>query len=138
VAGTRVYGGWEVYGVPKPEWGTKRICQACETRFYDLNHRPILCPKCNAEFVFEVPGKSRRLQEADPVVAKKPMVEKAPGSAGEEVAAVLEAIPDVVETAEAIGTGDRKEENLIEDTSELGEDEDDMAEVIENMEEPEE
>ncbi|NJO32133.1 MAG: hypothetical protein HC869_02420 [Rhodospirillales bacterium] len=28
--------------------GTKRVCQACETRFYDLARAPILCPSCGA------------------------------------------------------------------------------------------
>ena len=28
----------------KPEWGTKRICQACGKKFYDLNKSPIICP----------------------------------------------------------------------------------------------
>lgn len=30
----------------KPEWGTKRTCQSCETFFYDMKKDPITCPKC--------------------------------------------------------------------------------------------
>jgi uncharacterized protein (TIGR02300 family) len=30
----------------KPELGTKRLCAKCSTRFYDLFHSPIVCPKC--------------------------------------------------------------------------------------------
>jgi uncharacterized protein (TIGR02300 family) len=30
--------------------GTKRVCQACETRFYDLLRVPIMCPSCGAEY----------------------------------------------------------------------------------------
>ncbi len=30
----------------KPEWGTKRTCQSCDTFFYDLKKDPITCPKC--------------------------------------------------------------------------------------------
>jgi uncharacterized protein (TIGR02300 family) len=30
----------------KPELGTKRLCASCGTRFYDLVHSPITCPKC--------------------------------------------------------------------------------------------
>jgi uncharacterized protein (TIGR02300 family) len=26
--------------------GTKRTCQACEARFYDLSRNPIVCPMC--------------------------------------------------------------------------------------------
>jgi uncharacterized protein (TIGR02300 family) len=31
--------------------GTKRICQACAVRFYDLLREPIVCPSCGARFV---------------------------------------------------------------------------------------
>jgi len=30
--------------------GTKRTCQACEVRFYDLDRSPIVCPSCGAHF----------------------------------------------------------------------------------------
>jgi uncharacterized protein (TIGR02300 family) len=29
--------------------GTKRVCFACEVRFYDLVRDPIICPACGAE-----------------------------------------------------------------------------------------
>jgi uncharacterized protein (TIGR02300 family) len=32
------------------ERGTKRTCQACGSRFYDLNRDPITCPACQAVF----------------------------------------------------------------------------------------
>ncbi|MCP8940573.1 TIGR02300 family protein [Alsobacter sp. SYSU M60028] len=35
----------------KPELGTKRHCQSCGAKFYDLNKDPIICPKCGAAFV---------------------------------------------------------------------------------------
>ena len=31
--------------------GTKRACQTCETRFYDLAREPIVCPSCGAPYV---------------------------------------------------------------------------------------
>ena len=34
----------------KPEWGTKRICQACGKKFYDLKNSPIICPYCGVEY----------------------------------------------------------------------------------------
>ena len=34
----------------KPEWGKKRICTYCNTKYYDLNKSPIICPSCGAEF----------------------------------------------------------------------------------------
>jgi uncharacterized protein (TIGR02300 family) len=30
--------------------GTKRTCQACEIRFYDLGRNPIVCPMCGADY----------------------------------------------------------------------------------------
>ena len=30
--------------------GTKRTCQACEVRFYDLARSPIVCPACGAHY----------------------------------------------------------------------------------------
>ncbi len=29
--------------------GTKRVCQSCEVRFYDLARDPIVCPACGAK-----------------------------------------------------------------------------------------
>ena len=35
----------------KPEWGTKRTCPHCGTRFYDLgNDDPVHCIACEKEF----------------------------------------------------------------------------------------
>ena len=34
----------------KTEWGKKRICTYCNTKYYDLNKSPIICPSCGAEF----------------------------------------------------------------------------------------
>jgi uncharacterized protein (TIGR02300 family) len=39
--------------MPKDEWGTKRICPTCSTRFYDLRHDPLACPNCGAIFTLE-------------------------------------------------------------------------------------
>jgi uncharacterized protein (TIGR02300 family) len=38
--------------VAKPQLGTKRICPACGSKYYDLNRDPITCPNCGT--VFEV------------------------------------------------------------------------------------
>ena len=34
----------------KDKLGTKQLCPSCEARFYDLNKRPAVCPKCGEEF----------------------------------------------------------------------------------------
>ena len=43
-----------------PEWGTKRQCPKCGTRFYDLgNFEPIVCIDCEHKFKPEVILKSK-------------------------------------------------------------------------------
>lgn len=34
----------------KEEWGTKRLCPHCATRFFDLRKDPMTCPACGAQF----------------------------------------------------------------------------------------
>lgn len=36
--------------MPKEEWGVKRVCPKCATRFYDLQNDPMTCPSCGAIF----------------------------------------------------------------------------------------
>ena len=108
----------------KPEWGIKRICQSCGTRFYDLRRSPIQCPKCGTVFDPDVLVKARRPRPAPP----PPVV----------VAEVPAAEPALVEEGAVAGEiAEGEEEEVIEDASELGEDEDDVAEVIENVDEEE-
>jgi len=114
-----------VLPVTKPEWGTKRICQSCGTRFYDLRRTPIECPKCGTIFDPEALIKARRPRQAPAPVPAVPV---------EPVVVEVEA-PEPEEAPAAAAEGE--EEEVIEDASELGEDEDDVAEVIENVEEEE-
>jgi len=53
--------------VAKPEWGTKRICPSCGTRYYDLMRDPVVCPKCATPFDPEAFLKSRRTRPVAPV-----------------------------------------------------------------------
>lgn len=39
--------------MPKEEWGTKRQCPHCATRFYDLTNDPMTCPACGNVFSAE-------------------------------------------------------------------------------------
>ncbi|MEX2644027.1 MAG: TIGR02300 family protein [Acetobacterales bacterium] len=56
----------------KPEWGTKRACQSCGARFYDMQRQPIVCPKCGEAFELETAPKPRRSAAAKPAPVKKP------------------------------------------------------------------
>lgn len=110
----------------KPEWGTKRTCQGCGVRFYDLNRSQIVCPKCGTESSPEAPAKLRRA--AKPVEPMRPV----PPIPAPEIL-VAEAAPSP-ELAGDEADDDEEEDEVIEDASDLGEDEDDVAEVKEHIE----
>jgi len=103
--------------VSKPEWGTKRTCQSCAAHFYDLRKDPIVCPKCGVTYDPEAVLKSRRGRVVEKVVVPKPVPEE---------------LPDVEVEEADIGNED---DSVMEDTSELGEDDEDVSEVIEGVEE---
>ena len=59
----------------KPEWGTKRTCPKCSTRFYDLGKGdPVHCIECGTDFVAEPVLKSKQplAFEAAPTAQKEP------------------------------------------------------------------
>jgi uncharacterized protein (TIGR02300 family) len=123
--------------VSKQEWGTKRICPNCGTRYYDLSRDPIVCPKCSTTFDPEALLKTRRVRVVAPVEEVAAPVVEEEIDADLETAVEGEAEEEVV-PAEAGEEEEEEEEEVIEDASELGEDQDDMAEVIENVEDEEE
>lgn len=95
----------------KAELGMKLTCDSCGARFYDLNKQPGHCPKCGTVKARPVIFKASRSRAEDP--AKKAAAAKAapkPVAAEEEVAVVAD--------------DDDEGEAVIEDTSELGEDDD--------------
>ena len=81
--------------------GTKRTCQNCDERFYDLGHDPIICPFCNAKYVIAsspaalaalqaeqrdlAAKKAKKVATADDADGELPVVE------GEEALADVEA-----------------------------------------------
>jgi uncharacterized protein (TIGR02300 family) len=118
----------------KPEWGTKRICPSCGTRYYDLLRDQVICPKCSTPYDPEAFLKARRSRPALPVEKELAPV----GDDADAEAEDIETAEDEEEEAVPLAEGEEEEdEELIEDASELGEDEDDMAEVIDNVEEEE-
>ena len=56
--------------MPKDEWGAKRVCPQCSTRFYDLRHDPMTCPECGATFTLDsitaVKAKALRPEKVKP------------------------------------------------------------------------
>lgn len=111
--------------MPKASLGTKRICPNCHLPFYDLHKSPAHCPNCAHAFDPADVLRGRRTRGNEPVAkAEEAKVAKAPPAAVPEVGDV----PEAEESEEA-------DEELLEDASDLGEDEDDVAEVIENVDE---
>jgi uncharacterized protein (TIGR02300 family) len=120
----------------KPEWGTKRICPSCGTRYYDLMREQVICPKCSTPFDPEAFLRARRQRPAAPIERE---IEPVGGDELDTDLEVEEAetVEDEDDEAVPLTEGEEEDEELIEDASELGEDEDDMAEVIDNVEDEE-
>jgi uncharacterized protein (TIGR02300 family) len=55
----------------KPEWGTKRTCPKCGTRFYDLTKEdPVVCINCGNQWIPESILKSKQPLPFDEVAKK--------------------------------------------------------------------
>jgi len=91
--------------VAKPELGTKRQCQNCGAKFFDLSRDPILCPKCGA--TFQPPALSRSAARA--------------AAANDEEADLPQAGAEIVplEDADAV---DEKVAAVVDEDVELGDD----------------
>jgi len=137
--------------VTKPEWGKKRTCQSCGAAFYDLKRKTISCPKCGTAYTPAPPVKGKRATAvaAAPIPAAVPRPKPAPVKAAEATPSEegIDPLADDKEDAadddkppaalagkaKSGKKGDSKEEALIEDASDLGEDEDDIGEVKEHI-----
>lgn len=120
----------------KPEWGTKRMCPNCGARFYDMRRNPVECPNCGGTSDTSSPVRVRR--GAPPPVPLPPPPEPV---LDEDVAPEIEVegIEEIEDEEAEEGALEqmeaKEEEELIEDASDLGEDTDDMAEVMEHIDE---
>jgi uncharacterized protein (TIGR02300 family) len=93
----------------KPELGTKRVCPSCSARFYDLQKRPIECPKCSFEFEPEALLKQRRTRLPEEVKEKAEAATKAAEELEEaegEEAAEATADEEELEDEEAVPAAD--------------------------------
>ena len=112
--------------VAKPEWGTKRWCLSCGAPFYDLRRNPIVCPLCHTDLKPEGAARSEPRRAAAKPVAKPSAPKRRAAFKNRAAVRRSEGLMDLAGAEKA----DDKEE-FIEDASELGEDEDDMAVVLE-------
>ena len=111
----------------KASWGTKRTCQSCSARFYDLNKSPIKCPKCGREHDREDFVKVRRSRSA--TTAATAAAAAAASAAAAKAAAKKK-------SDEAALTGDElpdieAEDDAIEDADDLADEEEDIEVEVE-------
>jgi uncharacterized protein (TIGR02300 family) len=114
----------------------KRLCGSCGCRFYDMGKTPIVCPKCGAAYEHEPTFKTRRSSVTAETKSKvQPLL--ADDSAGDlDVIGAMDDEDAIEDDVEVEGeAGEEEDETLIEDASDLGEDDDDMAEVMEHLDE---
>ena len=105
----------------KPEWGTKRSCPKCATRFYDLGKEdPVTCIECGTAFMPEPVLKSKQPMPFEMATVAPEKAEKV-----DEDLAAEELVPDEDEEPSAddevdlqtgeddlgVATGDDDEEN---------------------------
>ena len=94
----------------KPEWGTKRLCQSCGAKFYDMERNPITCPKCGAVFDLDAATKLKRGRSAPPDQKVK------------EKTTVEEMDAETEEEAPELDAGETDDGDILEDTDDLEED----------------
>ena len=124
----------EEKGVTNSNLGKKRTCQSCEARFFDLNKNPAICPKCGDKNKISI-TKPRRASSPEPK-ANGANTTKAEGLAEDTNS---EGIETKLEDSESENEADELEaelddsldDSLMENTSELGEDSDELSAVFE-------
>ena len=114
----------------KASWGTKRTCQSCAARFYDLNKGPIKCPKCGREHDREDFVKVRRGRGATAAAAAATAAAAAAAAKlaakkkSDEAALAGDEVPDVEgdeELADADDLGDETDDIEVEVEDDKGE-----------------
>ena len=113
----------------KTDWGTKRNCLSCSSKFYDFNKNPILCPSCGEELVLEKPVriKATKKNNAKPSKDGSPETEILENNE-KDISIILD--DDIIN--EHIGVGSNLEENNNEndDVIEVDVDQDDGLQSI--------
>jgi uncharacterized protein (TIGR02300 family) len=107
----------------KASWGTKRTCQNCAARFYDLNKAPIKCPKCGREHDREDFVKVRRGRQTAAATAA--------AAAALVAAAKAAAAKKKLEDADS-DDGTDTEADALEDTDDLADDAEDIEVEVED------
>jgi uncharacterized protein (TIGR02300 family) len=105
----------------KADLGTKRNCPSCGARFYDLQKRPIECPKCAFSFEPEALYKQRRPRQPEPapaaVVVEREDDEELEEEEEETEDVEAEEAEQVVDEAPLV-VGDEEDETVEEEATE--------------------
>ncbi|MEE2760383.1 MAG: FYDLN acid domain-containing protein [Pseudomonadota bacterium] len=109
----------------KLELGNKLTCQSCGAKYYDLKKKKPVCPTCEAEYAPAKPKVRRAAPEPS-----KPV----PAAAENDTTAKGDAIEVEINNA-VLDTGDDDagDDGLMEDTSDIGGGEDEVAVVIDKI-----
>ncbi|MEE8393226.1 MAG: TIGR02300 family protein [Rhodospirillales bacterium] len=127
----------------KSDLGKKHLCPSCDSRFYDLNRKAAICPKCGTKVEPPKPTKTRRgVRTAGIAAVTKPVNAKHHGEAtsGDVSSASEDSDGDTPEPHDDDGKpqeveGGDEQENVTEDTSDIGGADDGMSEALEHVDE---
>lgn len=109
----------------KAEWGIKRICPNCGTRYYDFRKEPPTCPACGTVYDPEALLKSRRARPGMVEEVRKGAAKAKPAADFDEAGAAEGEEADLAPDDAVEDDG----ASLIEDAGELGEDSIEEVEV---------
>lgn len=113
----------------KPEWGTKRRCTECGAVFYDMRKKTFACPKCGAEF------DGKKFAEVHAKAVLKQAKKAKDIKELDDDALIEKVVNDDVFSSDT--DGENQSVDVLEDASELGNDDHDMAGVFDNIDEEE-
>ena len=120
-----LHGGMERKGMPvtKAKLGNKLTCSNCGAKFYDLKKKQPVCPKCGEDYVVQKPKTRRAAPPVEPAPVPAPDAKET--IEGEDGLITSELEDEILEDDE-----EGEEDTVIEDTSEIGGDDEDIDEVI--------
>jgi uncharacterized protein (TIGR02300 family) len=126
----------EGIGVTKPNLGIKRTCESCEARFFDFNKNPATCPKCHSKNKIATNKGRRAATGKSKATSVKTSEVETPAEASnvEETETELDTVDaDEGSDEEETEIEDDLSESLIEDTTELDEENDELSKALKHI-----
>ena len=109
--------------VTKAKLGNKLTCSNCGAKFYDLKKKQPVCPKCGEDYAVQKPKTRRTARPVEP--APVPAPDATETVEGEDALITSELEDEILEDDK-----EGEKDSVIEDTSEIGGDDEDIDEVI--------